>query len=234
MKSKIQFGFLMFCSVLVLSATVQAASNPIGDSGWAMTVRAGQKVSWPYVYGIINDAVVIQIDKIFDRPFDQDGFNYPIIIEFEKLSADATSKIIIRDEYIENETGSEWFDYHMHLMVDASNPEAGFDPGFVPDGDQLEDVSYALNYGYNGLPIRLNFMDTDGSGVQSSPPAQSGENVFQPGYYSGGKIVIVTNPGLQVGEHFGLKEIPTIPEPATLLLLGIGGLITLTRRGKSI
>lgn len=238
MKSKRQFCFLVFCSVLVCSAPVKAVSNfPLGDSGWAMIAREdlidGGQVAWPYVYGIVDDAVIIELDKLFNRPFAQDGFNHPIIIEFEKLSADATSKIIIRDEYVVNETGSEWIDYHMHLIVNSLDPQAGFDPSYIPDGDQLEDVSYALNLGYNGLPIQLHFADTNGAGVPSSPPAESGENVFQPGYYTEGQIVILTDPEMQVGEHFGLKEIPTIPEPATLLLFGIGGLMTIKRKGKS-
>jgi hypothetical protein len=242
MKSKIKFGLLALYVVLVLSASVQAVSYPLLDpttqvnSGWAFVARSdlveGGQVAYPYVYGVTGDAVTIQLDKLFNRPFSQDGFNYPIIIEFEKLSSNATSKIIIRDERIINETGREWIDYHMHLMVDALNPQAGFDPNFIPDGDQLEDVSYASNYGYNGLPIQLHFTDANNSGVPSSPPAEPGENWFQPGYYSDGRIVIVTDPQIQVGEHFGLKEIPTaIPEPATLCLLGLGAL-SIVRRKK--
>lgn len=233
MKSRIKFGLLAFYAVLVLSTAVQAVSCPLLDSGWAFVVRSdlieGGQVAWPYVYGVIDDTVVIQIDKVFNRPFSQDGFNYPIIVEFEKISANATSKIIIRDEYIKNKTGREWIDYHMHLIVDTSNPQAGFDPGFIPGGDQLEDVSYALNYGYNDLPIQLHFRDTNAEGVPFSPP---GENVFQPGgYYSDGWIVIVTDPQIQVGGGFGLKEIPAIlPEPATIVLLGLAVAIVLRRR----
>ena len=234
MKSRIKFGLLAFYAVLVLSTAVQAVSYPLLDSGWAFVARSdlieGGQVAYPYVYGVTGDAVVIQLDKLFNRAFSQDGFNYPIIIEFEKLSVNATSKIIIRDERIINETGREWIDYHMHLMVDALNPQAGFDPSFIPDGDQLEDVSYALNCGYNDLPIQLHFTDANDSGVPSSPPAEPGENWFQPGYYSDGRIVIVTDPQIQVGEHFGLKEIPTIPEPATIVLLGFAGVIMLRRR----
>jgi len=214
---------------------IRDPTHPV-SSGWALQVRSdlvGGQVKWPAVYGVTNDAVTIQLDKTFNRLFDQYGFNYPIIVEFEKLSADATSKIIIKDERVINETGREWIDYHMILIVnDSSNPEAGFDPGFIPDGDQLEYVSYARNVGYDGLPIQLNFMDTDGSGVPSSLQVPGGENWFQPGYYSDGRIVIVPDPQLEVGGHFGLKEIPTVPEPATVLLLGIGGLMTLIRRGK--
>jgi len=240
MKSKIKFGLLVLYAVLVLSASAQAVYYPLLDpdtqvsSGWAFVARSdlieGGQVAYPYVYGVTGDAVVIQLDKLFNRAFSQDGFNYPIIIEFEKLSVNATSKIIIRDERIINETGREWIDYHMHLMVDALNPQAGFDPSFIPDGDQLEDVSYASNCGYNDLPIQLHFTDANDSGVPSSPPAEPGENWFQPGYYSDGRIVIVTDPQIQVGEHFGLKEIPTIPEPATITLLGLAGAIVLRRR----
>jgi hypothetical protein len=235
MKSKIQFSFLVLCVVLVYTASLQARSFELEDSGWAMVARSelitGGELDVPFVYSVTADAVTIQIDKLFNRPFDQDGLNYPIIVEFEKLSADATPKIIINDEWVKNKTGSQWYDYHMHLVVDSQNPEAGFDPDSIPDGDQLEDVSFSGDFGYNGLPTELRFMDTNGKGVLSYPPGESGENWFQPGWENGA-IVIVTNPGLQVGKSFGLKEIPTIPEPATLVLLGIGGLMTLTGRGK--
>jgi hypothetical protein len=122
----------------------------------------------------------------------------------------------------------------MYLMVDALDPQAGFDPNFIPDGDQLEDVSYALNYGYNELPIELHFRDADGSGVLSYPPADLGESLFQPGI-NGGQIVIVTDPKMQVLHgHFGLREIPTAtPEPATLVLLGLGTLSLLRRKRKA-
>lgn len=228
MKSKIEFGFLALCVVLVLSTSAHAVSQPLGDSGWAFVVRSdlveGGQVAWPYIYSVTEEAVTIQVDKLFNRPF-TDGLNYPIIIEFEKISIDATPKIIIWDEYIVNETGSEWTDYHMHLIVNALNPQAGFDPSFIPDGDQFENVYYNSYYGYNNLPIDLNFEDIDGNGV---PP--SGENAFQPGYY-GGHIVIVTDPEIQPGEHFGLKEIPTnIPEPATLILLGTAGIWIFNRK----
>lgn len=244
MKSKKGVGFLVsvLCTLCVYTAPVEGISIPLIDpitnidSGWAMVVRSelleGQQVDVPYVYGVIDDAVTIQIDKTFSRPFSEDGFNHPIIIEFEKTASDATPNIIIREEFIRNETGMEWIDYHMHLIVDALNPQAGFDPTFFPDGDQLEDVYYTWNYGYDGLPIQLHFVDTDGSGVLSSPPYEQGENVFQPGYFTDSQIVIVTDPGMAVGEHFGLKEIPTIPEPATLVLLGAGGVWILSRKKR--
>ncbi len=242
MRLKMELGLLTLCLVLVLSASVQAVSMELIDlrdpchpvsSGWAFVVKSdlveGGQISWPLVYGVTGDVVTIQIDKVFNRPFSQDGFNYPIIVEFEKLATNAVSKIIIQDERVINETGTEWSDYHMHLIVDALAPQAGFDPAFTPDGDQLENVSYTLNYGYNGLPIELHFRDANSVGVLPSPP---GENWFQPGYY-GGQIVIVTNPQLEVGEHFGLKEIPTIPEPATIVMLGLGTLSLLCRKHKA-
>lgn len=232
MKSKRVAGLLVsvLCTVFVCPALVQAVIVPLDDSGWAMVVSpSSEEVSVPIVDGITNDAVYIQLGKTFSSP-PEDGFFRPIIIEFEKIFADATANIIIRDEYIVNNTGTEWIDFHMSLKVSVVNPQAGFNPNFIPDGGQLENVYYSWNYGYEGLPIKLNFVDTDGSGVPSSPP---GDDVFWPGYM-GGQIVIATNPDMQVGGRFGLKEIPTVPEPATAVLLGIGGaLLTLTRRRRS-
>ena len=61
-------------------------------------------------------------------------------------------------------------------------------------------------------------------------PNDSPGNVFEPGADSGG-IVIVANPAMAIDEKIRLKEYPTIPEPAVLALLLLGGgLVMLKRR----
>lgn len=228
MKSKIKFGLLTLYVVLVLSAPVQAVSIPLGDSGWAMVVSPRMEgVSVPIVDRVTSDAVYIELGKTFTSPL-EDGLFRPIIIEFQKISSTATSNIIICDEYIVNDTSTEWLDFHMSLIVKVINPEAGFNRNFIPDGDQLENVYYSSGYGYGGRPIMLNFIDTDGSGVPSLP---AGDDVFCPGYRSG-QIVIVTDPDMVLGARFGLKEVPTIPEPATLVSLGTAGIWIFTRKKR--
>ena len=200
------------------------------DSGWAISARSdsvGGALSAVEVYDVAGDQVVIGLDKIFDHEF-TGGLGFPVMIEFIKTLDDSTSQIIIDDEHVTNATGTTWFDYHMHLMVGFSHPQAGFDPGSTPDGDQLEDVGYALNYGYAGLPIQLNFVNSGGGGVAPSPAAN---NEFTPGY-ADGRIVIVTDPAMQVGDSFGLKEVPSVPEPSTFALLGISALAARLRRRR--
>lgn len=217
--------------LLLCGVSVQGAYCPLGQSGWAMIVSSRvQGVENPYVYGIENDAVTIEIDKTYSASSYDGQYFRPIQIEFLKLSADATSKIIINDEYIVNNTGLEWHGFNMYLMVDMLNPQAGFNSAVLPSGDQLENVFFSANYGYNGMPIQLNFEDTDGSGVLSAPP---GDDVFMPGYVIG-SIEININPNMAVGSRFGLKEIPTAhtPEPLTLGFLGIGSLFLINKKKK--
>ncbi len=218
-------GFVL-CVLLICAVPTEGVVIPLENSGWAMVVSPTSRgVSMPVVEWFDDNVVVIQLGKTFDRP-PENGLLHPLIIEFQKTSADASANIVIRDEYIVNDTGVEWLDFHMYLLVDIFEPQAGFNPNFIPDGGQLEEVNYSGNYGYNGLPVQLHFIDTNGSGVPASPP---GDDVFWPGYVSG-QVVIATDPGMQVGARFGLKEIPTVPEPATLLLLGMGTLMALTKR----
>ena len=239
MKLRKEFTLLVLLVLFVCVDFVKAVTVPLidlrtgRDSGWEIVISPSVidigEISTPYVYGVTDDAVYIQLDKTFTEP-PVDMLFDPLIIEFEKTSADASLNIVIEDEYIVNDTGTEWFDFHMHLIVDILSPEAGFNPSFLPDGGQLEDVYFSTNSGYEGLPIELHFVDSDGSGVPSSP---AGDDVFQPGYKSG-QIVIATNPELEVGERFGLKEVPTVPEPATVCLLGIGGVLMAFRRKKRV
>ncbi len=221
--------------------SVKGVVIPLDDSGWAMVVRSelidGGYVSTPSIFNFEpgDDEIVIGLGKTFQFPLDQEGLLRPITIEFQKLSSDAVSTIVIEEEYIINNTDIEWIAYDMFLMVNVLTPQAGFNPDFIPDGDQLESVSFNedFGYGYNGLPTELNFVNTDGGGV---PPEPVGDDVFQPGHWRfGGRIVIEVDPQMQVNDRFQLQEIPiAIPEPATIFLLGGGYFLFFAARKKSV
>jgi len=225
-------GWLVSVLVFLLVAiAAQGSLYPLGN-GWTMIVNKNiQGTEPPYIYQPPqNDTVTIELEKNFFADSYDGQYYRPIQIEFMKTSADAASKIVINDEYITNATGHEWNGFDMHLMVDALNPQAGFNSGVLPSGDQLEKVSFSENYGFDGLPIQLSFADTDGSGVLSSAVDN---DVFQPGYISG-SIEIMINPNMAVGSRFGLKEIPVshTPEPMTLALFGIGTLFLIRKKRK--
>ncbi len=221
--------FLVLCMTLIYTNLSFAAFIELGESGWAVVLSPAMEevVSVSLLPFNIEDAVVIEIDKEFKQLPDEMGIFSPIVIEFQKLSEDAVSNIIISDEYIVNNTGVEWFDFHMLLIV--GDQQAGFNPNYIPSGDQFEDVSYGMYYGYDDMPIGLDFMDIDGHGVLPSP---AGDDVFWPGQAEG-KILIEINPAMDVGQRFRLKEFPTVPEPVTLILFGMGALLTLTHRRRS-
>ena len=229
-KKKLVISIL--CMVFMLTNFSYAVFVELGDSGWAMVVSPSVlnvgDIAMPW-YQVDDDTLLLELHKTFSQPLVEDeGIFQPIVFEFEKISEDATSKIILTDEYITNDTGYEWFDFHMKLMVSLFNPEAGFDPTFVFDGHQLEQTSYSEFMGYDGLPISLDFVNTEGGGVPFEP---SGEDIFWPGYGSG-QLVIITDPEMEVGDRFGLKELPSVPEPATLALLGTGALLVAARKRR--
>lgn len=227
---------VLLCLVVCPPPTAKASEIQIalGNSGWAMIVNpevnAGiGSVSFPFVYGIKGDSVFIELDKTFTRPFDYSNQLDPIVVEFEKKTENAVKNIVIRDEYIINNTGSEWHDYHMQLIVDLQNPIASFNPQILPSGGQFEEVAYSLYQGWSGNPIRLDFFNEDGTtGVMPSP---SGVDVFRPGYIHG-DIFINIDPTVEVGARFGLKQFPTIPEPTSIALFAFGILPAMLKRKK--
>ena len=230
MRVKKEFGFLasVLCALFVC-AFAEGATIPLGNSGWAMLTGQCSDSVGVAVDKVDkdNDLVVIELYKTFKNPAESGTFA-PIIFDFQKISEDAVSNIVIEDEYILNNTGTEWFDFHMYLLFPIGLGQVGFNPNFIPDGSQLESVSYTMNFGYQGLPVELDFTNTIGGGVPSSPP---GEDIFWPGSKSG-RIVITTNPQMELGGRFSLKEIPTVPEPGTIFLLGAGFLTTIFRRRR--
>ena len=219
--------FLSCLALLAYTAIVDAEIVPLEYSGWAMITTPGSMPATVSVIEELEDTVVIELRKTFFGLV-VEGLSNSIIIEFQKISADAVPNIVIRQKLITNDTNAQWYDFHMSLLVDIFQPRAGFDPNSSPSGGQLENVSYAMNYGYKNQPIQLNFLDTDGKGVSS----ETGNDSFEPGAESG-QITINTDPDMPVGHRFGLKEIASIPEPTTMVLLLGGGLITFYREKKT-
>ncbi len=221
---------LIILALFCLPAFGEIISIDLDNSGWAVeidsTVGNVGDIEALYVYGTTEDSIFIEIDKLFyDQPNEQ-GFYYPIIIDFVKVSENAVSNIVIRDERVVNRTGATWVSYDMHLITGFLNPLAGFDDTHVPDGGQLETVTYSNYSGYNGMAKELTFTDNNDQGVADG-------DWFMPGYTSG-DIVITTSADMRVGQSFGLKEIPhAIPEPTTILLLCFGVMPAIIKKKKN-
>lgn len=195
----------------------------LDDSGWDISYNSYlDGLVQPVIDTVGDDNVVIELFKTYNGPI-EDNASESLVIEFTKVTPEAKQNIIITDEYIMNLTGHTWHDFHM-AIINPLYPKAGFDPQYVPSGDQLEDVSYSGTSGYEELPMQINFVDSDGLGVPS-------DGVFWPGWEQG-KIVIVTNPGMQVGESFLVKEWATTPEPAAVVLLGFSSISLLIKRRR--
>ncbi|MFA5865358.1 MAG: hypothetical protein WC975_11810 [Phycisphaerae bacterium] len=237
-------GYVCALILLLLMVAIPASAAPIPvpipldkdgvQSGWSLSIRSSDlsnnKVFLPTVFNVnlSGDSVTIQLDKQFKGIMSADLFG-PITVWFVKTSPSAVNRIIINDEQIINSTDKAWQDFHMQLLVDAIAPEAAFDNSTLPRGDLLPSVSFDSSpAGYLGQPIVLNFK---GGTVPNSPFP---DNIFNPGHsddFGGNPFIIQTDAAhLAVGDFFGLKEWPTIPEPLSALFLVIGGLGLARRR----
>ena len=209
----------ILATVLMLPGFAGASLYQLGDSGWSAAVNPNWEISFS-VDSLTERAVIIQIQKRFVGEPNEFGLMPAMYLDFVKNSEEAVGQIIINDEYIVNDTSENWIDFHIEL---TNSQLAGFHDQYMPSGDQFETVMLSGSDGYLGLPTRFDFRD----GVVANKPA--GEDTFRPGYDYGAMVIIV-NPEMQVGQRIFLKEYPTIPEPATLGLLAIGGFVFLRRR----
>ena len=214
-------------SIFVLAISLFNCSTAqailLGDSGWDMIVHSySQDDVLPVTDNVGDDFVLIELFKEFQGSIEY-GASLSHIVEYKKIAADAVSQIIITDETIENLTDSEWFDFHMAII--SFDSVAGFDPQHVPSGDQLEQVTYSYPLpGYDGLATQIDFVNTIGNGIAIG-------DVFWPGRQDG-EIIIITNPLMQVGDSFLLKEWAPVPEPATIVLFGLSSFPLLKKRCK--
>jgi hypothetical protein len=219
----------LILATIVLACIIGAKPNYgsiiLGDTGWQVDLLGdfdGEVFisRFPYdtppvqLLQAEHPPIRIQLDKFFrGSVFDEfgTGQNKAVI-----LFTEYSPTIIIDDELIQNLTNRTWTDFHMILSEGTGayfDPDHIFSPG---DGvNSFQTVAFGSDY------KSLNF--SNGSLLAG--------DAFWPGS-DGSSIQINTN--LAVGQSFILKEYPTIPEPAAIGLMMLGGMVMGRRRRRSV
>jgi hypothetical protein len=185
--------------ILVGASSAYGEIIPLGG-GWEAQVADLSQVSIA-VDAVTAEFVAIEISKDFTEPYD--GIGFPgLSIQFTQVAADAVTspRIVILDESVTNQTGTDWTDYHMQINA----------PGNV-------EFDIAASLGFSMLPFTnrvftLTTLDADTGTVFDN-------SSFFPGAGPGELVMLADLTGDPV--TFELEEFPT-PEPATLAMLLIG------------
>jgi hypothetical protein len=173
--------------------------------------------------------LVVELDKTFrSRVFDDSGIGQVAAVKFTLVNPDApnfTPVFTIHDEKINNSTGLPWTDFHMQIGWDlnAETPGAWFNPDHIfsapgTAANPFKSVEFGTKI-VNGQTYndQVNFFN----GVMA-PSDQ---------YYTfgGDGSYVQIDTLMAKGQYFILKEYPTIPEPATISILLLGGMFMTNR-----
>ena len=184
------------------------------DGGWQATVL-GDSVADLGVDFVGEDLLVLEKFADFWEIDPVTGAPAPIAILFEQVAPDeeTLSRIAITDEVVLNHTGLTWVDFHIKLL----GPQVMWNP------EDSADFSYD--------PFGVMEFSEDLHSVDFSEGSIEDGGMWTPGLASGALYIDVDlSPVDPVS--FVLKELPTIPGPWGMVVLGIGWLGLPGRRAR--
>lgn len=209
----------MWALILVFAAPATATTMTLGSSGWDVTWDDSFDANQDHgqlVDVIVNseDANSVHITKQaeFIQGPNPLGVFPTIPILFTQTDADAVSQIVIDDEVITNSTGVHWADFHFLL--------AGGSIG----GDVRATFDALGQDGFDTSPfIHQDLGDTTFDMWGGLVP--NGAQWFPGSGANGGELVISVDTGDGDATplvNFTLKETPSVPEPASCVLVYAG------------
>jgi hypothetical protein len=231
----------LLAALVLLAVSAPARANVIqttlGNSGWTVSGNTNGSVGLAVDReGTDPDGkrfVAIEIIKVFRDPPDPRTQVVPAIaLNFVQSGSAQTpaSRIYISDESITNLTGVRWLDFHWVIGVTDT---ARFNRELTNPTTDPQTEGWQI-----GPFTRFNWVDGEGSGTETLSVAGGGVNngaSFFPGLGLGNLVIDIVGSDRGGSLTFTLKEIPTIPEPASLLLITAGAaIVVLKRRGTRI
>lgn len=217
---------------LFVGSQAIAAVVPLGTSGWT--------ASWdnsldPFLSIVVDgqtaNSVIIEKIAQFLGPPGPGGLIDPYAITFTQTSPNAVPNIVINEETITNQNGVPWLDFHFDITdsgdatfnVAATLASGG--PG--PIGFSISPFTTAVFGPSASGPNTV--LDLAGGVVPAGATWSPGS-----GPAGDGALWITAVPHTAAPfTVFTLKERPTIPEPSTLTLLGLGALPLLRRSRRN-
>jgi hypothetical protein len=204
-------GLVCAAALSLFGASAQAGLTTLNLGG-------GWQASWddalnPFLsinsLGVVGGTLFIQKSAEFTN------LN-PINVTFTALTPSAVTSIAIDDEIITNSTGVTWVDFHMHLQPSA--------------GDAVWDVASSAGFSVN--PFTASSFTNGNHSFNAFNGSVTSGSVWFPGLISGQLHIDVTPPAPGALASFVLSEVPSIPAPGALALLGIAGVISGGRRRR--
>ena len=234
------------CSVFVCAVAVLVV--PLVAGADVLYEGQGWRISGPqWGLAVVEDplpldhVLALEVFKVFDIPQDPVfGTMSPLTLVFEQIAPDdeTSDMILINDEMITNGTGEAWVGFSWTLV------QFGY-------ADFNEELTFPGDFGGNpAYDFDLDvFNEHEWLYSQPSPnPATWSQTLraydgvvpdgglFMPGVMSGQLVIDVDLLGFDGSDAdaiFFLKEYPTLPEPTTLAVVVLGGLMLLRKRRRA-
>jgi hypothetical protein len=221
-------------SWIIAAALIAAVLPVVPAQAWIITqvnpdVQSGEAVAVAVPFDTTARSNVFELDKFFVKDPAGAAIPGPIVLSFTRQAGDKDIIDII-DELILNLQVDQkriWTDYHMALVVG--------DPALVARGGvQFINPAAVMAWQQTGGATRLGGLPSSADATQIT---WDGLPTVPFGGFGDAPLNQLVIRGLSmdaskvaVGETFFLKEWPTVPEPATLALIAIGGVAMMLKR----